>query len=558
MSQPLSIENHTLRTGAEILLECLVEQGVTHVFGYPGASILGVYDALPAYEGRITHILSSHEQHAAHAADGYARATGKPGVVFATSGPGATNLLTGIAAAYMDSVPLVAVTCNVATSLLGKDSFQEVDIAGVTMPVTKHSLIVKNIHSLADAIRNAFRIALSGRQGPVLIDIPRDVIEGTCDFAPKACPPPKARLLSDEVDVLGAAALIQESRKPVILAGGGVNAARGGEELLALANLLKGPVACTLMGLGSFPQDHPGYLGMMGMYGEPWVEEALAQADLVIAIGTRFSERSVPRPDTFAPQARVLHIDRDAAEVNKNVPASLSLVGDARLALAALLPLLTQREQGWFAKSDPVDPVAPPPAEGLSHGKVLDTLARLAGPDQIYTTDVGQHQLWAAKHLPIRRPRQLLTSGGLGAMGFGLGAAVGAAFATGERIVCITGDGGLTMNMQELSTIAAYDLPVVVVLLNNGTLGMVRQSQQVWCGGRFSQVELNRPTDFPALAKAMGLPGERVTQPQEAEAALARALGRGRGLVEFCISPHEAVLPMNPGNGDHLYTLRGY
>lgn len=519
-----------LLRGAQIVIECLLEQGVSDVFGYPGGAVLGIYEALHEYAGRIRHTLMAHEQHAAHAADGYARASGKVGVCLATSGPGATNLLTGLSAAYMDSIPVVAITGNVAKAQIGTDSFQEIDIYGVSMPVTKHNFIVGDIRDLADTIRQAFFIAASGRPGPVLVDIPQDVAAAKAEFSPKAPKAPVRPLLADALDFAGAAFLMEESQRPLLLLGGG--AARSGAEAAAgaLAQKLGAPIIQTLMATGCC-DDCPQFAGMAGGYGAPAANALLEECDLLIAIGTRFSDRTIPRPKALARRAKILHIDIDPAEINKNLNADLALIGDAREILEQLLPLCSAKAAGLEIPSKAEAPGQS--SQRLTPEFLLKTLSALAGSEQIYTTEVGQHQIWAARHLNISAHQRFITSGGLGAMGFGLGAAIGAARASGRRIVNISGDGSFLMNMAELSTAAYYNLPIIEVVLDNRSLGMVRQLQKN-AHLHFSQVDFDRKVDYPALAQAFGIPGYVVKTRQEAEQAFAQALSSGGPALIAC------------------------
>ncbi len=513
-------------TGSQIVMECLVERGVTTVFGYPGSAALDLYNELANYAPRIKHIRTTHEQHAAHAADGYARASGRTGVCFATSGPGATNLLTGLSSAYMDSIPLVAITSNVKTALIGQDAFQEVDIYGISMPVTKHSFLVKDVAALADTLRKAFYIAASGRPGPVLIDIPFDVTVARTEYAPRPPRPVLRTFSGSEEDLAQAAALLNAADRPVILAGGGVFASRAEAELAALAEKAGMPILRTLMGLCS-PKESENFLGLAGIYGEEAANDALLNADLVFAVGARFSERTL-RDRPLPKNTRVLHLDIDPAEINKTLRADLSLVGDARLVLKKLLPLVEGRP-GRFHK-----PAfsCPPAAE------IFRLLASLAGKDQIYTTEVGQHQLLAAKYLGITSPGMLLTSGGLGAMGFGLGAAVGAALAAGKRIVNLAGDGSFFMNLSELSTLKRYNLPVVEFVFNNGSLGLVKQLQERLYG-QVSEIELERKIDYTALAGAFGIPSFQIETWEQAEDRIWAALReRGPALID-CALPFD-------------------
>ncbi|MBQ9941646.1 MAG: biosynthetic-type acetolactate synthase large subunit [Christensenellaceae bacterium] len=533
-----------IKTGSQIVMECLLEQGVDVVFGYPGGAALAIYDALFEYSSSIRHILTTHEQHAAHAADGYARATGKVGVALSTSGPGATNLLTGIAAAYMDSVPVVAITCNVGKNDIGKDSFQEVDIFSISMPVTKHNFLVRDIRDLAPTLRKAFAIAASGRPGPVLVDILCDVTTDSCHFQPQTVKKTAPSIASDDLDFSGALALINESTCPMIYAGGGIVASGAEQALLAFSEKIKAPVALTLMGIGCFPPTHPHYAGMLGLFGSQQSAKSTDECDLLIAIGTRFSDRTVPCPETFAPGAKILHIDVDPAEINKNVRCHMSLLGDARLLLEQLTAHVSAKaENPLLANISPAKAI-PAPAEGdtLRPDSLLALLGSLAGEDQLYTTEVGENQLWAARWLPVVGSRRFITSGGLGAMGFGLGAAIGAAVATGSRVINIAGDASFYMNMAELSTLAAYDLPIIQVVLNNRSLGLVRQMQTDRYDGRLSAVDFDRPTDLTALAAAFGIGCDRIQTVGQAEAAIQKALAaKGPFLLECMIDPAEPV-----------------
>lgn len=541
--------------GADILMECLLEQGVTTVFGYPGGAVLNIYDALYHYSDRIQHVLTAHEQGAAHAADGYARATGKVGVCIATSGPGATNLVTGIATAYMDSIPVVAITGNVAVPLLGRDSFQEVDITGVTMPITKHNFMVKSVEDLADTVRLAFEIAQSGRPGPVLIDIPKDVTAAVTDYEPKPAAqrrparPPKAERVAMALELLASA------QKPLIYFGGGVIASGSHEELLQLAEKLDIPVCSSMMGLGGFPPDHRLFLGMVGMHGTRAANYAAKQADLLLVCGARFSDRVAGSRTGFAPNAKVVHLDIDHAEFDKNVAAAVRLGGD----LKELLTILLEKTQAashpeWVeqvrsllktVKGDTTDHEYADPLH------ILQTLRRLTDRDTIVATDVGQHQMWTAQHFPFYQPRTLLTSGGLGTMGYGLGASIGAKFGCPDRqVVLISGDGSFHMNMNELTTLASYQLPIVVLVMNNRVLGMVRQWQKVFYNRRFSATDPKRKTDLVKLAEAFGVTGMRITKNSEVEPVLKAALAHGGPVVVDCrISPDVNVLPMIPPGG---------
>ena len=500
-----------LLTGAEILMECLLEQGADTVFGYPGGAVLNIYDALYEYRDRIRHIRTAHEQAAAHAADGFARSTGKTGVCIATSGPGATNLVTGIATAYMDSVPMVAITGNVALNLLGLDSFQEVDITGITMPVTKHNFLVKRVEDLADTVRSAFRIAGSGRKGPVLIDIPKDVTGNKCEFARKPLPPAQPESAFPPPECFDAALeMLRESRRPFLYLGGGVIAAEAEAEAKEFAGKLDAPVACSLMCQGGYDQADGRYLGMLGMHGTKASAQAIKECDLLVAVGTRFSDRVLCNADLFGRRCRILQIDIDTAEFGKNIEIDRKLKGDAKAILARLNELLPQQDHAdWMnaaknwkisfplrQKGETLETVLPQ--------DVMETLCRLA-PDVIVTTEVGQHQMWAAQYGTFRKPRHFISSGGLGTMGFGLGAALGAQTANpGSRVVNVAGDGSFHMNCAELSTLARYKIPVIELLINNEVLGMVRQWQKLFYDGRFSQTDLDSPTDYKKLAEAFG------------------------------------------------------
>jgi acetolactate synthase-1/2/3 large subunit len=547
-------------TGARIVVETLIERGVDTVFGYPGGTILNVYDELYKCSDRIRHILTAHEQGAAHAADGYARSTGRPGVVMATSGPGATNLVTGIATAFMDSIPLVAITCNVPNKILGKDSFQEVDIAGITMPITKHNYIVKDVSVLADTLRQAFDIATTGRKGPVLVDITKDVTAALYDWPGAAgrsgCLDPRfstrlPRPVADE-ELDAAAALIASSSSPFIYAGGGVIASEASAQLRELVERIKSPVALSFMGQGAFPSKHPLHTGMIGMHGTKASNMAASKADLLIAIGARFSDRVVSDSSRFATKAKILHIDIDPAEINKNVASYMSLVGDVKEILVRLLERVKPRSSsGWNGDIDAWKAEVP-----SAHGRetelhprfVMETIHDRVGDDAIVTTEVGQHQMWTAQFYPFSKPRTFISSGGLGTMGFGTGAAMGAQVANPEaQVVHIAGDGSFRMNCAELATISHYDLPILIVVMNNGTLGMVRQWQTMFYKGRYSQTTLDRPPDFVKLADAYGIRGFRAGSEGEFREALEAALSeRKPALIECLLDLDEKVLPMVP------------
>ncbi len=541
-------------TGAEIIINCLLEQGVDTVFGYPGGTILNVYDALYK-NGKINHILTAHEQGAAHAADGYARATGKVGVCFATSGPGATNLVTGIATAYMDSSPVVAITCNVATSLLGRDSFQEVDITGITMPITKHNYIVSSIEDLADTIREAFYIAKSGRPGPVLLDIPKDITAASIDYEPQTPRAYEPTADISEHDLEKAAKLINNCTRPFIISGGGVISAGAEKEIKELARLTDSPVSCTFMGLGSYDTNAPEYTGMIGMHGTKASNIGVNTCDLVIAVGVRFSDRVISDASKFAQKTKILHIDIDKAEIGKNVKATHSLVGDAKVVLEKLLPLVKEKSsEAWleeiaslkseFPKMD-LSPDAP-----INPEYILEHLSGATDKNGIIVTEVGQHQMWTGQFYHFSRPRTLLSSGGLGTMGFGTGAAMGAQVGMpNNRVISIAGDGCFRMNCNELSTIQYYNIPVIIIVMNNGTLGMVRQWQTLFYGGRYSQTTLDRGPDFKKLAEAYSIDGYTVTTKEEFDNALASALSKNApAVIDARINTDEFVFPMvSPG-----------
>ncbi len=541
-------------TGADIVIECMLEQGVDTVFGYPGGSILNIYDSLYRYSDRITHILTSHEQGAAHAADGYARTSGKVGVVFATSGPGATNLVTGIATAMMDSVPIVAITCNVTTDLLGKDSFQEIDIVGVTTPITKHNFLVKSAEDIAPTIRRAFKIARAGRPGPVLVDITKDATGNMCEFEPEIQDTSVERKIeSDENAFKAAIELIESAKRPLIYAGGGVIAAEAAEELKRFRAKIDSPVTLSLMGLGAFPASDKAFTGMIGMHGTKTTSLAISECDLLIAVGARFSDRVTCNIQTFAPNAKVLHIDTDRAEIDKNVKTDHSIIGDAKLVLERLAKTVKQQHhdewmnkiyewEGEYPIHKPYDGVFTPQC-------IMETVNAAIGRDSIATTDVGQHQMWAAQYLMVERPRKFITSGGLGTMGFGLGAAIGAQVANPDYVVVnITGDGCFHMNMQELATAAKYDLPVIDVIINNNVLGMVRQWQNLFYDKRFSNTTLDKKTDYELVAKGMGANAFTATNKEELEKAMAAAVADRKtpSVINCIIDSDDFVLPMVP------------
>lgn len=543
-------------TGSQIFVEVLVEQGVDTLFGYPGGAVLNLYDELYKNSDRIRHVLTAHEQGASHAADGYARATGRTGVVLATSGPGATNLVTGIATAYMDSVPMVAFTGNVATTLLGKDSFQEAYIEGITMPITKHNYTVRRVEDLADTMRAAFRIAQSGRKGPVLVDIPKDITAASCEFTPKA--PELIRTVTqyNEEDVKKAAQMINTSERPIVYFGGGVRSAAGCQPLRDLLEKTGMPATYTLMAAGVLSYGEPHNLGLLGMHGCYAANKAIDEADLVIAVGTRFSDRVALNPDSFAKRAKIIQIDIDPSELGKNVDVDLSLTGDASYILQAILPYVEKAEhklwmeqiRGW--QKDDYKPVDSDTE--LKPHQIIDEICNQAGPEAVYVTDVGQHQMWAAQYLHHTKSRGFLTSGGLGTMGFGYGAAIGAQMALGRdaRVVMLTGDGSFHMNLNEACTAVSYDLPIITVIFNNQVLGMVRQWQTTFYEKRYSDTDPHRKTDFVKLAEGFGAKGYRAATPAEFKAAFADAMKqKGPSWIDCRIGKDEKVLPMIPGGG---------
>ncbi len=546
--------------GSEILIECLKEQGVKTVFGYPGGAILNIYDALYKHQDEITHILTSHEQGAAHAADGYARATGKVGVCLATSGPGATNLVTGIATAYMDSIPVVAITCNVGVSLLGKDSFQEIDIAGVTMPITKYNFIVKDIRKLAYVVRRAFAIAQSGRPGPVLIDITKDVTAGEWEYTPEI-PEPVARQQDTirEEDLETALEMIRNAQKPFILVGGGAVLSDASEELYTLAHRIQAPVADTLMGKGAFDGEDEYYTGMVGMHGTKTSNFGITECDLLIVAGARFSDRVTGNASKFAKNAKILHLDVDPAEINKNIRSHASVVGDLKIVLRRLNARLDPiNHEEWVAHVERMKDMYPLRYDKsqLTGPYIIETINEVAGDqDPVIVTEVGQHQMWAAQYYKYKKPRRFLTSGGLGTMGYGLGASLGAKMGCGDMgcpqrpVFNIAGDGCFRMNMNEIATAARYNIPVIQVVVNNHVLGMVRQWQTLFYGKRYSHTVLNDSVDFVKLAEAMGAKGVRVTRKEELKPALLEAMAAGGPVVIDCqINCDDKVYPMvSPG-----------
>ena len=541
-------------TGADILIRTLIEQGCDTVFGYPGGQILNVYDSLYKYQNEIRHMLTAHEQGAAHAADGYARATGKVGVVMSTSGPGATNLVTGIATAYLDSIPLVAICGNVPTTQIGTDSFQEIDITGVTLPITKHNYFVGSVENLADTIREAFALAQSGRPGPVLIDVPKDVQTAVCDYEPQAPVQPEERHAAKDVRIKEAAALINVSKRPFIYFGGGLITSEAQEEMLALAEKIDAPIGCSLMGLSGIPTDHPRFLGMQGMHGHYASSMAMHDADLIISLGVRFNDRVTGNREKFAKLAQIIHIDVDGSELSKTVNSACGLRGDVKLTLQKLIPLVNAEQKPDWEKAvkalketenDYLD-IRP----GLTPRNAIMTLNKHLGENTAVATDVGQHQMWAAQNVNFKKPRRFISSGGLGTMGFGLGAAIGAAVGTGERSVLVTGDGSFGMCLNELTTAVTYNVPVVILLMNNGVLGMVRQWQTLFFNKHYSNTILDRKTDFVALARAFGADGEAVDTMAALDKAFEHAFScDGPYVIDCRIDKDEFVLPMLPPGG---------
>lgn len=542
--------------GAEIVIECLKEQGVDTVFGYPGGAILNVYDALYEHSNEIRHILTSHEQGAAHAADGYARATGRVGVCLATSGPGATNLVTGIATAYMDSIPVVAITCNVGVSLLGKDSFQEIDIAGITMPITKHNFIVKDVEKLAETIRKAFRIARSGRPGPVLIDIPKDITANVTEYLPREAefPPRKTETITEEA-LSRAVEMIEASQKPFIYAGGGVVLSGASRELREFAEKVDAPVTDTLMGKGAFPGTDPRYTGMVGMHGTKTSNYGVSECDLLIAVGARFDDRVTSDTEKFAKNAQILQIDIDPAEMNKNVLIDHGIVGDLKEVLMRLNARLEEQSHPeWMEQIAAYQKEYPLQYEDgkLTGPYIVEEIYRQTKGDAIITTEVGQHQMWAAQYYNFKCPRSFASSGGLGTMGYGFGAGMGAKVGNPDRtVVNIAGDGSFFMNCNELSSLAKHKIPLIELVFENDVLGMVRQWQRLFYGKRFSQTNIERGTDLMKLADAFGVEGIRITKKSEIKPMLEKALKCGKPcLVDVIINKDINVLPMVPAGAD--------
>lgn len=549
-------------SGADIIVKTLIEQNIKTVFGYPGAQIIDVYDSLYKYRDEIKHVLTAHEQGAVHAADGYARTTGDVGVVISTSGPGATNLVTGIATAHLDSVPLVAICGNVASYLLGTDSFQEIDITGITIPITKHNYIVSSVETLADTIREAFRIAKSGRPGPVLVDVPKDVQMAMCEYTPQNPVQEYEKLVCNNIDT--AVTYIRESKRPYIYFGGGAIASGAEEEIKTLASLIDAPIGCSFMGISAIPTDYPGFLGMQGMHGHLAASVAMDRADCIIALGTRFNDRVTGDKEKFAYGTKIIHIDVDRAEFDKTVTPTCKLKGDIKLTLVKIIEKLEKQtrpewrgklEKYKIAEMETIDT-----RSGMTPKNVISKINGYTEADTPIVTDVGQHQMWTAQYAKFSKTRRFVSSGGLGTMGFGLGAAIGAYEGTGKRPVLITGDGSFGMSLNELATAVSEKTPVVIVIFNNGVLGMVRQWQTLFYEKHYSQTVLDRQTDFVALAKAFGADGAKVDNLEELEAALKKAFSYdGPFVIDCAIDKDEFVLPMLPPGGsvDDIITKVG-
>ncbi|MCD7828394.1 MAG: biosynthetic-type acetolactate synthase large subunit [Clostridiales bacterium] len=541
-------------TGAEILVRTLIDQHVDVIFGYPGGAVLDIYNKLYEYSGEIKHILTAHEQGAAHGADGYARATGKVGVVLATSGPGATNLTTGIATAYLDSVPLVAITGNVGCPLIGRDSFQEVDITGITMPITKHNFFVNRVSKLQDTIREAFRIAMSDRPGPVLIDIPKDIQTAVCEYEPKPPVVPNKKKDVSEAAVAEAVGLINSAKKPYIYVGGGVIASQASEQVLALAEKIDGVIGSSLMGISAIPTDYPRFLGMQGMHGHYASSMSLDNADLVIAVGARFSDRATGNKSLYAPKAKIIHIDIDNAEIDKNIEVDCGIRGDVKLTLEKIISSVEpskkvdwQSEVDYYRENERRQQKV---TGGMSPYEIFGVINECIDDDTVVTTDVGQHQMWAAQYCKFGKPRKFITSGGLGTMGFGLGAAIGSQIGAGGKSLLVVGDGGFGMCLNELATAVTQNIPVVIVVINNGVLGMVRQWQTLFYDKHYSNTILDRKTDFVKLAQAFGADGFRCTDLNSFSDTLKAAFEMHKPVVIDCIiDKDEMVMPMLPPGG---------
>ena len=542
-------------SGSDIIVRTLIEQGCDTVFGYPGGQVINIYDSLYKYQDELRHVLTAHEQGASHAADGYARSTGKVGVCIATSGPGATNLVTGIATAYIDSVPVVAITGNVPNSVIGTDGFQEIDITGVTLPITKHNYFVGSIDTLADTIREAFRLAKSGRPGPVLVDVPKDVQTAMYEYEPQPVVEADPRSAAKDIRIQQAAETINKAKKPFVYFGGGLISSNAQEELLALADKLDAPIGCSLMGVSGVPTEHPRFLGMQGMHGHYASSTAMHNADCIIALGGRFNDRCTGNRAKFAVDTKIVHIDIDGAELNKNVMTSNALRGDLKLTLQKLLPLIKEtKKPKWQAEVQQYrdeEEASQDHRDGMTPKNIIELLNTYLSEDTPVATDVGQHQMWAAQYLKFSKIRRFISSGGLGTMGFGMGAAMGASLATGQKTVLVTGDGSFGMNLNELATAVANKIPLVIVLMNNNVLGMVRQWQTLFFNKHYSNTMLDaRQTDFVKLAEAFGAQASRAFTLDELKASLDNAFAaEGPYLVECAIGMDEFVLPMLPPGG---------
>ncbi len=551
-------------SGADIIVKTLIDQGCDVVFGYPGGQILDVYDSLYKYQDEIAHILTAHEQGAAHAADGYARTTGKVGVVISTSGPGATNLVTGIATAHLDSVPMVAICGNVATTQIGTDSFQEIDITGITLPITKHNYFVENVEDLQDTIREAFCLAVSGRPGPVLIDVPKDVQASMCEYTAQPSAEMQEKFCAKESRIKEAAKCINEAKRPYIYFGGGLAISGAQEQMTELSKKIDAPMGCSLMGLSAIPSDYPLFLGMQGMHGQYASSMAMNSADCIIALGVRFNDRVTGDKKKFIKDAKIIHIDVDASELSKIVGASHALCGDVKLTLEKLLTYIEDNKKDEWIKTieklKEEEKKLLDNREGLTPRNAILTLNKYLKSNTAVVTDVGQHQMWAAQNLSFKKEKRFVTSGGLGTMGFGVGAAIGAAFGTKEKSVLVTGDGGFGMSLNELATAVSYDVPLVILIMNNGVLGMVRQWQTLFFDKHYSNTVLNRKTDFISLAKAFGGDGERVDTLDALDAAFKKAFEiSGVYIIDCAIDKDELVFPMLPpgSSTDEMIVGRG-
>ena len=562
------MENTRTLTGSQIVVETLIEQGVTDVFGYPGGQVINLYDALYEYQDRLNHVLTAHEQGAAHAADGYSRATGKVGVVIATSGPGATNLVTGIATAMLDSVPMVAITGNVATNMIGRDSFQEINITGVTMPITKHNYFVTDIAELADTIREAFQIAKSGRPGPVLVDIPKDVQVAKYEFTPQEVVEPFPMEKVSETSLEEALALINEAKQPYIYIGGGAAGRGMTRDIMSFAEKIDGYIGCSFMGLSTVSNSYDRFLGMQGMHGRYASSMAQKDADLIIGIGVRFSDRATGNVSKYARKAKIIQLDADIAEINKNVKVDVALVGDMVDCLQKLLERCEAKHHPQWQKLIAIyraeeqriaEAAERASGDMMTPKRIFDVINAIKDEDTVIATDVGQHQMWTAQYVELEKPRKIASSGGLGTMGYGLGAAIGAQMASGERTVLITGDGSFGMNLNEMATAVTYNTPIAIVLMNNGVLGMVRQWQNLFFNQHYSNTVLNRKTDFVKLAEAFGAKAARATNIEEFRAAFTEAMQHdGPYLIDTWIDKDEFVLPMLPPGGsmDDIITAK--